>query len=216
MKLQFLPFALSYCLLYWIFLHKVDRLQEVKCHCRVLFVLSLLTFFCFFLQNFAMQLWTWCLCFIWLHWYCEYTPKVLSNCICFSCTCRCVANEMEFCCSCYLGVLLKLSFMIFYRNLNVIVRDGNVLDAEWTRSQPFHCSVTEWSGLEWQMRGVMLRTDKSSPLSVLFKLKSQLVVLHSSEVKLLYSYFICTDKCAPLYKYASIFVSAPQFYDTLM
>lgn len=159
------------------------------CFCLYYFVILCIFLF---LQNVVMQLWTWCLSFIGLHWYCEYTQKVSPNCICYSCKCRCVANEIEFCCSCYLGVLLlKLSFMVFYRNLNVIVRDGNVLDAEWTRSQPFHSSATEWSGLEWWMRGVILRPDtKSPPLSLpLFKVKSQLVMLHSSEVKLGYSLF---------------------------
>lgn len=156
---------LLHCLFFlsWVFLHNVDRLHQVKCHYRFLFLFVLfhhsLPFFV--LQNVVMQLWTLCLFFIGLHWYYEYPQKVSSNCICYSCTCRCVANEIEFCCSCFLGaVLLKLSFMVFYRSLNVIVRHGNVLDAEWTRSQLFHSSVTEWSCLEWRMRGVILRPDR--------------------------------------------------------
>lgn len=106
---------LLHCLfvfLSWVFLYNVDRLHRVKCHYRFLFLFVLfhhsLPFFV--LQNVVMQLWTLCLFFIGLHWYYEYPQKVSSNCICYSCTCRCVANEIEFCCSCFLGaVLLKLS-----------------------------------------------------------------------------------------------------------
>lgn len=173
------------------------------CFCLYYFVILCIFLF---LQNVVMQLWTWCLSFIGLHWYCEYTQKVSPNCICYSCKCRCVANEIEFCCSCYLGVLLlKLSFMVFYRSLNVIVRDGNVLDAEWTRSQPFHSSATEWSGLEWRMRGVILRPDTEFPAfspSVQSKESTGNATFIWSQIGI---FFICTYKCAPLYKCASIF-----------
>lgn len=166
MKLQFylLHCLIVFCLGYFCTtLTDYIKSNVTAGFCFCLYYFVILCIFVF-LQNVVMQLWTWFLSFIGLHWYCEYTQKVSPNCICYSCKCRCVANEIEFCCSCYLGVLLlKLSFMVFYRSLNVIVRDGNVLDAEWTRSQPFHSSATEWSGLEWQMRGVILRPDTEFP-----------------------------------------------------
>ncbi len=223
-----LQFYLLHCLIVFCLGYFCTTLMDyIKSNVTAGFCLYYFVNLCIFLflQNVVMQLWTWCLSFIGLHWYCEYTQKVSPNCIYYSCSNNmnihmnnysCVANEIEFCCSCYLDVLLlKLSFMVFYRSLNVIVRDGNVLDAEWTRSQPFHSSATKWSGLEWRMRGVILRPDTEFPAfspSVQSKESTGNATFIWSQIGI---FFICTYKCVPLYKCASIF-SQLHTFDTLM
>lgn len=120
----------------WVFQHVVD----VYCVLRNVII---------------MQLWTWCLSFIGLHWYCKYTQKLSRNCICYSCTSRCIANEIEFCRSCFLGVVLRLFAVLQGFECYCKKRE-----CAWTRSQSFHSSEWSWNlWSKWQMRGVILRPD---------------------------------------------------------